>query len=35
MLNSFKPSHSPKRMWLAVLVIVGIGAIGMFMMLAV
>ncbi len=34
MLDSLKPSHSPKRMWLAMVVVAGLGAVGVFVMLA-
>ncbi len=33
MFGSLKPSHEPKRMWLAMLVIAGLGLVGVFVML--
>jgi hypothetical protein len=33
MFGSFKPSHHPKRMWLAMLLIAGLGLFGVVIML--
>ena len=35
MFESLKPSHSPKRMWLAMVVIAAIAMVGIFVMFSV
>jgi hypothetical protein len=31
MFDAFKPTHSPKRLWLALVVIFGIGFVGLIL----